>query len=79
MSIEPNYSDSNRNSSYQNKVQSPIKKNSLVIKNTAPQSYVSSMDIDEENSTYDEQNDTLNNKRQINVKILCNRFQVLHL
>jgi len=65
---EPNYSDSNRNSFYQNKVQSPIKKTSLVAENTPPQSYVSSMDIDEENSTYDEPNDTLNNKRQTKCK-----------
>jgi|GEM_PF-5138214 len=63
---ESNYSDSNRNSFYQNK--SPIKKTSLVTENTPPQSYVSSMDIDEENSTYDEQNDTSNNKRQTKCK-----------
>jgi len=65
---ESNYSDSNRSSSYQNKVQSPIKKTSLVIENTPPQSCVSLMDMDEENSTYDEQNDTSNNKRQTKCK-----------
>lgn len=56
---------SNRKSFRKNKVQSPIKETLLVTaESTLPQSYVSSLDVDEENLTYDTQNDTPNKKRQ---------------
>ncbi|XP_067210146.1 uncharacterized protein [Linepithema humile] len=65
---ESNYS-SNGKSFRKNIVQLPIKETSLVTaENTLSQSCVSSLDVDEENLTYGEQNETPNKKRQTNYK-----------